>query len=179
MKIVNAKLYEEEIRHKMWEIWYDEKYQFYFGGTQRWDFSIQDGNNGYENRVFAVLDRNDSLIGCISYSVDIEMRVAYSFGAINFSDDKFTFGKALFQVINECFTKYGLNVIEWNVICGNPIEKSYDKMCKKFGGRIIGIRKNRARDIFGNIHDDKIYEILKEDYMNSVKKGGVNNFVRR
>ena len=31
MKLVNAKLYEEQIKRKMWEIWYDEKYQYYFG----------------------------------------------------------------------------------------------------------------------------------------------------
>ncbi len=33
MKIVNAKLYEEQIKRKFWEVWYDEKYQFYFGGS--------------------------------------------------------------------------------------------------------------------------------------------------
>lgn len=26
MKIVNAKLYEEQIKRKFWEVWYDEKY---------------------------------------------------------------------------------------------------------------------------------------------------------
>lgn len=32
MKLVNAKLYKEQIRRKFWEIWYDEKYQFYWTG---------------------------------------------------------------------------------------------------------------------------------------------------
>lgn len=53
MKLVNAKLYEEQIKRKMWEIWYDEKYQYYFGGSWRSDFSLVD-NNDYQKRAFAV-----------------------------------------------------------------------------------------------------------------------------
>ena len=58
-----------------------------------------------------------------------------------------------------------MNVIEWNVICGNPIEPSYDRMCEKLGGHIIGIRHNRSRDLAGNPLNDKSYEILREDYL--------------
>ena len=157
----------------MWEVWYDEKYQYYFGGNWRSDFSLADSTNDYMKRAFAVLNNNDELIGYISYSVDNELRIAQWFGAINFSDDKISFGKALRQVITDCFLKFGMEVVEWNVICGNPIEPSYDKMCKKLGGRIIGIRHHRAIDLVGNIHDDKSYEILREDFLKAT-----NNTIR-
>ena len=169
MKLVNAKLYEEQIRQKMWEIWYDEKYQYYFGDSWRNDFSLADNNGDYQKRAFAVLNNNDELIGYISYSVDNELRIAQWFGAINFSNDKFTFGKALRQVITDCFLKFGMEVVEWNVICGNPIESSYDRMCEKLGGHIIGIRHRRALDLAGNVHDDKTYEILREDFLEAMK----------
>lgn len=97
--------------------------------------------------------------------MDPDLRIAQWFGAINFSDDKITFGYALRQVIDDCFIKFGMNVIEWNVICGNPIEPSYDRMCEKLGGHIIGIRHNRSRDLAGNPLNDKSYEILREDYL--------------
>ena len=168
MKLVNAKLFEEQIRRKMWEIWYDEKYQYYFGGNWRTDFSLAD-NNDYPKRSFAVLNNNDELIGYISYAVDTELRIAQWFGAINFSDDKFAFGQALRQVITDCFLKFGMEVVEWNVICGNLIEKSYDKMCEKLGGHIVGIRHRRAMDLAGNIHDSKSYEILREDFLKAIK----------
>ena len=168
MKLANAKLYEEQIRHKMWEIWYDERYQYYFGGSYRMDFSLA-CNNDYPQRAFAVLNNKDELIGCIKYSIDTDLGVAMWFGAINFSEDRFTFGKALKQVIEDCFLKFGLNVVEWNVICGNPIERSYDRMCEKLGGRIIGIRHRRVKDMAGNICDDKIYEILREDFLATMK----------
>lgn len=122
MKLVNAKLYEEQIKRKMWEIWYDEKYQYYFGGNWRSDLSLADNNSDYPKRAFAVLNNRDELIGYISYSVDNELRIAQWFGAINFSDDKLTFGRALRQVIEDCFLKFGMEVVEWYVICGNPID---------------------------------------------------------
>lgn len=80
MKLANAKLYEEQIRRKMWEIWYDEKYQYYFGGSWRSDLSLADNNGDYQKRAFAVLNNKDELIGYISYSVDNELRIAQWFG---------------------------------------------------------------------------------------------------
>lgn len=170
MKLVNAKLYEEQIKRKMWKVWYDEKYQYYFGGSWRSDFSLSDNSDGYQKRAFAVLNNNEELLGYICYSVDNELRIAMWFCAINFSDDKLTFGKALRQVITDCFLKFGVEVVEWCVICGNPIEKSYDRICAKLGGHIVGIRHRRAKDLAGNICDNKIYEILREDFLNAIHK---------
>ena len=73
MKLVNAKLYEEQIKRKMWGIWYDEKYQYYFGGNYRSDFSLADNTGDYQKRAFAVLSNSDELLGYISYSVDNEL----------------------------------------------------------------------------------------------------------
>lgn len=170
MKLVNAKFYEEEIKRKMWEVWYDEKYQYYFSGSWRCDFSLNDSNNEWPRRAFAVLNQKDELIGYICYSVDTEMRVAQWFGAINFSNDKLTFGRAMRQVIEDCFLKFGMEVVEWRVICGNPIEDSYDRMCEKLGGHIISIQHRRTKDLAGNVHDDKSYEILREDFMKARKR---------
>ena len=170
MKLVNAKIYEDEIRKKMWEIWYDEKYQYYFGGRWRRDFSLNDDKSDYPRMAFAVLNNKDELIGYINYFVDDITNVAQWFGAINFSNDKYTFGKALNQVIIDCFLKYGMEVLEWSVFIGNPIEKSYDKLCKKFGGHIVGIRHKRAQTLSGKTCDDKVYEILREDFLNAYNK---------
>lgn len=170
MRLANAKLYEEQIKRKLWEIWYDEKYQFYFGGSWRSDFSLTDNPSDFQKRGFAVLNDSDELLGYISYSVDHEMRIAQWFGAINFSDDKLTFGQALRQVIEDCFLKFGMEVVEWNVICGNPIEKSYDRMCEMLGGTIVGVRHRRTKDLAGNVHDDKTYEILRENFLEATNR---------
>ena len=113
MPIVNAKLYEEEIRRKMWEIAYEPEYQYYFGDTSRNNFEIQEDSIGSVNRAFAVLGADGKLIGVINYSMDTAAKVAMWFGAINFSGtsaSKLTFSKALYQVITDCFIKFGCEV---------------------------------------------------------------------
>lgn len=168
MKLVNAKVYEDQIKQKMWNIWYDERYQYYFGGSWRCDFSLRDSTESLQ-RVFAVLNDNDELIGYIGYFVDDCMKVAEHFRAINFSNDKLSFGRAMVRVIKDCFLKFGMEVVEWRVICGNPIERSYDRLCVKFGGRIVGVARHRARDMTGNVCDEKTYEILREDFLNAMQ----------
>lgn len=170
MKIKNAKLYETEIREKMWEIWYDERYQYYFGTDWRRDFSLGDTENSPCHHDFAIFNDDDELIGYIGYSIDLELRIAERFGAINFSNDKLTFGKAMCQIIKNCFMKFGIEIVEWCVVRGNPIEKSYDRMCEKYGGRIVGVKHKRAKDIAGNFCDFKMYEILREDFLKKMNK---------
>lgn len=170
MKLVNAKLYEEEIKRKMWEIWYDKKYQYYFGGEWRRDFSLADRDNSPCEHAFAVLSDDGELVGFISYSVDLELRIAQRFGAINFTNNKITFGKALMQVIKNCFLKFGMEVVEWYVVCGNPVEKCYDRMCERYGGHIVGIKHRRAKDMAGNPCDFKTYEILREDFIRKMER---------
>lgn len=54
--------------------------------------------------------------------------------------------------------------IEFFVIVGNPVEKMYDRFVKKHGGRITGIRKKSVKIWTGEYCDEKLYEILKDDF---------------
>lgn len=167
VKLVNARMYEEDLKKKFWEVAYDPKYQWYFGSTvdSRHNFEIRDGS-GLD---FAVLNGNDELIGYIGYAIDSSIRLGHWFGAINFSNDRISFGIAMKRVIVEAFMKYGLYTLEWIVIRGNPIEASYDRLCERIGGRILGIKRNRALDLAGNLHDDKVYEVTREDFLSAMR----------
>lgn len=50
------------------------------------------------------------------------------------------------------------------MVSGNQIESSYDKICKKYGGRIVGIYKNRVRLTDGQFYDEKLYELDRDAY---------------
>lgn len=89
--------------------------------------------------------------------------------AANFSNEKLQFGKDLVQVIKDIFYKYNFRKLTFTVFVGNPIEKSYDKMVNKYGGRIVGIQKKHTRLQDGKYYDEKIYEIMREDFINKVK----------
>lgn len=163
----NARKYKEELQSKFIDTWYDEKYKFYYIGGWHREYILPEDD--WERMCFVSLDNDNNVLGCIMYSLDRNTSSAYDFGAINFSNNKLIFGGDLCQAIDDIFCKFNMQRIEWNVVCGNPIEKSYDKMATKYGGRIVGTRKRVAKLSDNQIYDDKIYEILREDYLKSMQ----------
>lgn len=159
----NARKHREELRNKHRETWYDEKYQYYHYGGWHKELSIPEDD--WEHMAFVSLNNKGEVIGYITYCVNRRTLSAYDFGAMNFSNDKLTFGRDLCQAIDDIFCKFNLQRMEFNVVCGNPIERSYDRMVERFGGRIVGVRKRVAQLLSNEICDDKIYEILREDYL--------------
>lgn len=173
----NARKYQEELKIKMMDTWYDEKYKYYhYGG---WHSEINLSTHDWENIYFVSLNKDNEIIGYIAYSVDRNISGAYDFGAINFSNDKLTFGRDLVQVIDDIFCSFGLERIEFKVVCGNPIERSYDRMVERFGGRIVGVRKRVAKLMDNQIYDEKMYEILREDYLAHKMAGCESGLIER
>lgn len=174
--IENAKLHSETLTNMMYKVWHDPNYQYYFGSDDRWEpwWGGDQWNNDSGVRSWAVLTNEHEVIGYIGYRWNPTLRLANNFGAINFSPDravhKLVFGRALYQVLVELFEVFGANTVEWCVVCDNPIEESYDRVVKRFGGRVLCIRSGRAIDLAGNLHSDKMYEITKEDYFSSLKR---------
>lgn len=158
--------YEDEIKKLFIDTWYDEKYMYYYSSAYRRPYQNPPAQQGdWDNRDFVSLDSKGNVLGLISYSVDREANMAWAFGAINFSDNKATFGKDLAQVIDDIFCKFNMQKIEFCVVRGNPIERSYDRIVAKFGGSIVGIRHRHCKLIDNKLYDDKIYEIFAEDYI--------------
>ncbi|TVX86108.1 hypothetical protein FPZ44_23735 [Paenibacillus agilis] len=74
------------------------------------------------------------------------------------------FVKDLQKFLSDIFERFGFNKLSYSVVIGNPIEKSYDRMTHKYGGRIVGVNRNEVLLSDGTLNDLKLYEILKEDY---------------
>lgn len=163
--IVNAMDYQDELRKAFYAIWYDPKYQYYFCSYLRRPLEFDDGENRWPRRDFVSLSNYGKLLGYISYGIDANVKLAYGFGAINFSDDVVTFGHDLCTVIDDIFMKFGMETFEFSVIIGNAAERSYDRLVRRIGGRILCTRHARAQDLAGNVCDDKLYEITRAEYL--------------
>jgi hypothetical protein len=74
--------------------------------------------------------------------------------------------------IKDIFEKYRFNKLNFTVARGNPIEKTYDKLIKRYNGRIVGILEQEARLIDGRLYDVKEYELLADRYFGRNKING-------
>ena len=153
--------YKEQLDKLQYELWFSDKYKYWNNSIYYQEFQI---NSDTWNKHQFVSVKDGKVIGYIAYSIARETNSVYSLSVINFSDNKIIFGKDLRQALNDIFDKYKFNKIDFSVVIGNPIEKTYDKMVKKYGGNIIGIKRDEAKLIDGKFYDLKLYEILADEY---------------
>jgi RimJ/RimL family protein N-acetyltransferase len=145
------------------DTWYDDKYKFYHGTS--WCKSKDISENNWEDRLFVSLNKSDDILGLIGYHIDRANDYIDCLWIINFSEDKVTFGRDVGKTLDDIFTKYNFRKLAFSVIVGNPIEKSYDKLIHKYGGKIVGTYKENVKLMDNKYYDEKLYEIFREDYM--------------
>ena len=90
--IDNARKYAEKVNSKLMDSWYDDRYKYY---SYNWHSQEEMPNDDWNKMCFVSVDKNDNILGYISYSLDRAVNSAHSLGAINFSDNKIAFGKDL------------------------------------------------------------------------------------
>ena len=155
--------YKDELQNLFLDTFHKEKYKFYHYNSYYEVFNLKEDTwNAHE---FVSLDKDGKVIGFISYEINRVATSTCGLGIINFSDNKLTFGRDVMQAIKDIFEKYNFNKLSFCVVVGNPIEKTYDKLAVKYGGRIVGIEKQHTMLYDHKLYDVKRYEILREDYM--------------
>lgn len=157
--------YKDQLDNLQSEIWFNDKYKYWNSSIYYDSISIDDSTWCKHQFVSVV---NNEVIGYIEYGISRVEHNVTSINIINFSDNKITFGKDLMRALKDIFEVYKFQKINFSVIIGNPIEKSYDRMVMKYGGRIVGMYKNDVKLIDGLYYDRKIYEILASEYFNTI-----------
>lgn len=160
-----ALLYKDELTTKLRKTWFKEKYKYYNYSSYFSDFELSTDN--WVNQQFVSVDKDNNILGYISYNVNRQTNNAEELGIISFVDNSITFGKDLHQVILDIFLKFNYNKLSFTVVMGNPIEKYYNRMVLKYGGRIVGIKQQDARLMDNKIYDVKLYEITKDKFISS------------
>lgn len=159
--------YKEQLEKLQYNIWFNDKYK-YWNCDVYYDTMQVDTNTWNRHQFVSVL--NGEVIGYIAYNITRADNSVSALSILNFSDNKAVFGKDLMCALKDIFEKYKFRKLNFCVIIGNPIEKSYDKMIKKYGGRIVGTYKEDVKLIDGEYYDKKLYEILSSEYFESIKK---------
>ena len=157
-----AQLYREQLETKNIESWYKQENIYYHGGTGEYMMDVPDNNA--DSHCFVSVDKDDNVIGYISYSVDWNAMSADNWGMISFDKGNLVFAKDLYQAICDCFEVYHLNRISWNCYADNPAIRGYRNFIKKHGGRECAYFRQYTKLKDGKLHDSVSFEILSEEF---------------
>lgn len=156
--------YKDQLEKLQYDIWFVDKYKYWNCST--YYNTLEIAPDTWNKHQFVSV-KDGIVLGYISYSISRADNNVHSLSVINFSNNKIIFGRDLRQALTDIFEKYKFEKINFTVVVGNPIEKTYDKMIKKYGGRIVGTYKKDVKLIDGEYYDRKLYELSAEGYFNT------------
>lgn len=157
-----AQLYKEELQKKNYETWYDQRYMYYNSDIGAYDIQLADNN--CEKHQFVSVDKDNNVIGYISYKIDWRALNADNFGIISYGIGNVEFAKDCYQVVCDLFEKYHVNRVGWFAYVDNPAVRGYRNFIKKHGGRECAYLRQVAKLIDGKLHDAVEFEVLAEEF---------------
>lgn len=148
---------------------FQEKYQYYNVGNW-WEYKVNLDSSSWENIQMVSVGVSGEILGYFVANIDRLSNKVSNVGAINFGKVNFVFSKDFFQFLTELFTKHLFRKVEWMVVVGNPAECLYDKIIAKYGGRVVGIRRDSVITADGVVRDEKEYEMSRRDFMEGAER---------
>lgn len=147
-----------ELLEKFSQEIYSEKYFWYCGYPlyhEMPDIKLEDNLFQY-----AIVNKNNKIVGFLTYKVDLYMDMVTNFGLYSFGNGDISVGIDTYNKLEELIKQY--RRVEWCVVGGNKIKKNYDRFCKRHNGRILEFY-DTTRDAKGNYHNTYVYEVLRKD----------------
>lgn len=153
--LVPAILFKSEIENGFKKLFYTNDMFFVNSNLDQWIPDIAENmNEGWFQ--YAIVD-GEKVIGYLGYYVNYYTSNVYNFGLISFEKGNPLIGKDLFEKMEELVSRF--HRIEWRMVGGNPVERSYDKFCERHNGT-KHVLKDAVKDAEGNYRDSIIYEIV-------------------
>jgi hypothetical protein len=160
-----AKKYESRLKELFCDIAFDLYYKYEAYMCYRSDFVLPD--NTYNSHHFVSVF-NGEVLGYISYDIKRPENSVWGLHIIHFggkdASNPVVFGKDVMTALRDVFETYCFDKLNFIVVHGNPIEKTYDKLIRRYNGRIVGIKEQETRLIDGKLYNVKEYEILAANY---------------
>lgn len=153
-----AILYKEEIITRLMENNYTDNMMFYSGWIGNSLPSIEENNDGTLYQ-YAIVGEDNQLIGYFTYQIDWYNSCVCNFGLYSFDKNNRQIGIDVYRELKKLIKDYHIHRIEWRMVGGNPIEKHYDKFCKRYHGKKY-VLTDVFKDRRGKYHNDVIYEII-------------------
>lgn len=154
-----AILYKDEIIRRMAERNYSDDMLNYTGCLDCYSPNIL-AETDASTYQYAIVD-GERLVGYFDYKVDWYSSCAHCFGLVSFEHNR-AVGIAVYRELRKLIYDYHIHRIEWRMVGGNPVERHYDRFCRRYGGNKF-VLTDVIKDRSGRYHNDVIYEIVFEE----------------
>ena len=135
--LVPAKLYIKELTELIGKTITKPEYKWWHSSYHKIVIEIDD--NFWSKVQLVKLNKEGKIVGYYRAMFDRPENYVESMHCVNFNlKDKMTFALGLKEFLHYLIEVLNVPKIKWVMYKGNPIEKSYDKLCKLHGGKIIG-----------------------------------------
>lgn len=155
--LVPAVLYKNEIEELCMKNYYTDAMLFETGTLDNWFPHIHEQPSANQFQ-FASVNKEGELLGFFCYTVDWYADVAYNFGMMSQQTANAAFAKDIFDKMEELVSRH--HRVEWRMVGGNPVEKSYDRFIERHNGKKY-VFKDRIRDKEGCFRNDIMYEVVR------------------
>ena len=156
--LIPAIVKKSEIIEAFKRYYYSDDMMYETAGLGNWIPDIQEETESGRFQ-YAIVDSSERLIGYLDYNIDWYDSCASRFGLISVDRGNPSVGRDLYNELNKLLYDYKIHRIEWRMVGGNPVERSYDKFCNRHNGNKHSL-KDAIKDKYGKYHDDIIYEII-------------------
>lgn len=157
--LVPAILYKEEIIKNLYKFFYTEEMTWFSGWIGSSIPNIEPNIEDSGEFQYAIIDKNNQLIGFFSYYINWYNSSATRFKLFSFDKGNSIIGFDVYKEMKKLIYNYKIHRIEYSMVGGNPVEKHYDKFCNKFGGHKF-IYTDTFKDKNGKYHNAIDYEII-------------------
>ncbi|MDR2942452.1 MAG: hypothetical protein LBV17_07675 [Treponema sp.] len=106
---------------------------------------------------------NGEVIGSIDLTVNLAASAVLEIPVMTFSEkNRYVFAKDIMTFIRYLMQKY--RKMNFFVLIGSPTEKTYDRLAKILGWKIVGIMEKQVQNIYGEWNDIKYYEWINPNW---------------
>lgn len=164
--------YKRELQEKYLRLSSNYDRYKYLIATNWINYELKIDNNDWDKLQYVSVNSQNEVIGFFECKINRIVYYAYDLIAISFEEKpNFIFSKDLKEfIIDIIFMKHKFNKLRFTCVVGNPIEKSYDRLILKYGGRIVGVYEKEVRLVDNSICDLKLYEITRDAVISRLNK---------
>ncbi len=162
-----------KLEKEMLEIMFKEQYKFYNPSSYYEEFKLDEKDIGWHSMQFVSYDKlRENIVGYMSATIDRDSEIVSGLSIVNFSGNRAIFGRDLREFLLRIAKRQDIRKICFSASMENPINKTYQKMIRKYNGRIVGTNLQHYKLFDGTYSDRVIYEINTEEIRKTLMNRG-------